>query len=154
MRSRRVLCSPSAGAVDRWIARQYWAIFAALGRQTRRHAADRVRIERLLGTQPSLHHCGRDLRCCAHGQDCLHSCRRVSLRGNDGSIHRLDYDSGFHNLAHGLDVCAIRAGNTHCCRMMAGSGQTPRRFPGDEEDACDLALALRLEEISEAAVKL
>ena len=105
------------GAVDRGIARQSWASIAALGRQARHHASDRVRIERVFGARPALHHCCRNLRRSAHGQDRLHSCGRVSLRGNDGSVHGFDDDSSFRHHARDLALWAIRAGNTHRCQI-------------------------------------
>jgi hypothetical protein len=117
------------GPVDRWIARQYRASFAALGRQARHDASDRVRNEPALGARPALHHCGRNLRRSAHGQDSLHSCGRVSLRGNAGSVHSFDDNSSFRHFARGLALWAIRASNTHRCQIRAGSGQTSLRVP-------------------------
>src|SRR5580692_818927 len=118
-RCAHALCSVRhrTGVVDRWIARQYWASFAALGRQARHHASDRVRIERVPGARPPLHYCGRNLRRCTNSQDSLHSCGRISLRGNDGSVHCFDDNSSFHHLARGLALLAIRASNTHPCRI-------------------------------------
>ena len=57
-----------------------------LSRSNHHHAPDRLRVERVDGARPSLHHRGRNLRRGAHGQDRLHSCRRLSLRGNDGGV--------------------------------------------------------------------
>jgi hypothetical protein len=104
VRCAHALCTVRhrTGAVDRCIARQYWASFAALRRQARHHASDRVWIERVPGARPPLHHCGRNLRRGAHGQDGLHSCGRVSLRGNDGSVHCLADNSCFRHLARDL----------------------------------------------------
>ena len=69
-----------------------------------------------LGLDP-LHHCGRNLRRSAYGQDSLHSCGRVSLRGNAGSVHCFDDNSSFRHFARRLALWAIRASNTHRCRI-------------------------------------
>jgi len=63
------LCSlrHRTGAVDRWIARDHWAIFAALARQAGPHASDRVRTKRRLAARPPLHHRSRNLRRSALG---------------------------------------------------------------------------------------
>ena len=100
------------------------------------HASDRVRVERVGGARPPLHHCGRNLRRSAHGQDSLHSCGRVSLRGSDGSVDGFDDNSSFRHLARALALCTIRASSTHPCGIRAGSDQTCWRIPRDEENLC------------------
>ena len=54
----------------------------------------------------------------------LHTCGRVSPRGNAGSALCLDDNSGIHHLVRGLALWAIRAGITHRCQIGAGSRQT------------------------------
>jgi len=112
-RRAHALCSVRhrTGAVHRWIARQYWASFAAC-------AAVKLVIMPLmvyglsvsLGLDPPLHTLRAVIwRRSAHGEDRLHSGGRVPLRGNDGSVHCLDDNSSVRHLARGLALCAIRA---------------------------------------------
>jgi hypothetical protein len=120
------------GPVDRWIARQYRASFAALGRQARHDASDRVRNEPALGARPALHHCGRNLRRSAHGQDSLHSageyrCEEMMV-ASTVSMTALVSVISLMIWLYGL----IRASNTHRCQIRAGSGQTSLRVPPDE----------------------
>ena len=76
-------------------------------------------LSMLLGLDPLYTIAGRNLRCSSHGENSLHSCGRISLRGNDGSVPGLNDNSSFHHLACGLAVWPIQAGNTHRCPIRA-----------------------------------
>jgi malonate transporter len=90
------------------------------------------------GPRAPLRHCGRDLRRGTHGQNGLHSCGRVSLRGDAGGVHCFDDNSSFHDLARGLALCAIRASHTHRSPISAASGfrrlntNSAEKYGGDD----------------------